>query len=151
MIKAEFEQQIGCKISDAEFDTAQLCYNYLPYSEEIFITEWKKNSQSFILETIAALESTLSKCQIKLDHSIECDKRHSIELSLARDQIKLLNDKLSCIYDSIYGMDYNSCKELQIVVSKFFDNNKIIVWKLKNNIQLSEKEIAIVDNNINKL
>ena len=151
MIKAEFEQQIGREVSDAEFDTVQLCYNYLPYSEEVFIARWKKNSQNCIVETITALYDNLSKCQIKLEHSLECDKRHSIELSLARDQIKLLNDKLSCIYDSIYGMDYNSCKELQIVVSKFFDNNKIIVWKLKNNIQLSEKEIKIVDNNINKL
>ena len=85
MIKAEFEQQIGCEVSDQEFDTVQLCYNYLPYSEEAFITEWKKNSQNCIMETITALHDNLSKCQIKLEHSLECDKRHSIELSLARD------------------------------------------------------------------
>ena len=42
MIKAEFEQQIGCEFSDQEFDTVQLCHNYLPYSEEAFIAKWKK-------------------------------------------------------------------------------------------------------------
>ena len=103
------------------------------------------------METIATLYDNLSKYQSELEHSSECDKRHSIELSLARDQIELLDNKLSSIYNSIYGMDYNSCKELQIVVSKFFDQNKIIIWKLKNNIRLSEGEITIVDNNINKL
>lgn len=110
MIKAEFEQQIGRDVSDPEFDAVQLCYNYLPYSEEVFITKWKKNSQSCIMETITTLYDNLSKCQIKLEHSLECDRSHSIELSLARDQIKLLDNKLSSICNSIYGINYNSCK-----------------------------------------
>ena len=69
---------------------------------------------------------------------------------MARNQIELLNNKLSKIYNSIYKADYNNCKELQIATSEFFDNKKIIIWKLRNNIQLSNEEIELIDNNINQ-
>ena len=150
MIRVKFEEKVGYKISDTEFEIIRLCYNYSSYSEQQFVQLWKKDSQCIISEVLRKISNNFNKCQRELEHRQDCAKRNSIELQMARNQIELLNDKVSKIYDSIYKTDYNSCKELQITISEFFDNKKIIIWKLRNNIQLSNEEIELIDNNINQ-
>ena len=91
----------------------------------------------------------MNKCEQELEHNSDCLKISSIELQTARKQIELLNNKILSIYDSIYKANYKNCREIQLATSKFFDNNKIIIWKLRNNIQLSNEEIELINTVIN--
>lgn len=149
MIKEKFEEKTGCEISDTEFEIIQLCYNHSSHTERRFAQLWKGNSQDIIAETLRKINDNLNKYQSELRYNQDSIKRNSIELQMTRNRIELLNNKILKICDSIYK-DYSNCKELQMAVSEFFDNNRIIIWKLENNIQLSGEEIELIKNSINQ-